>query len=221
MNAPNADSHWEGPALEDWAPWSPAQVAAVLQHSTPTWCVVGGWAIDLWLGRRTRDHSDIEIAAPRNDFGSLRRALEPRYRLYAAGAGETSALGIDEEFPSSRHQCWVADPASGKWRLDLMLEPGDSRRWVFRRDERIQQPRSRMIDRSGGIPFLRPEGVLLYKARSPRAKDQADLEACLPGLPPASRSWLAASLSMTHPGHRWLELLQPEARPTVNQGNAE
>lgn len=184
------------------------QVATILKGSTPTWCVVGGWAIDLWLGRYTRDHGDIEIAAPRNDFVSLRRALEPRYQLYAVGNGETSALDIDDLFPSSQHQCWVADPTSGKWRLDLMLEPGDSRTWVFRRDERIQESRDRMIDRDGNIPFLRPEGVLLYKAKSHRAKDQADLEACLPSLPPESRSWLATSLSMVHPDHRWLNLLQ-------------
>lgn len=208
MNTSNAEAHWEGPALEAWEPWSPAQVATALKDSTPSWCIVGGWAIDLWLGRNTRAHGDVEIAAPRNDFVSLRRAFEPRYQLYAAGDGETLALDIDEILPSSRHQCWIADPDSGNWYLDLMLEPGDSETWVFRRDERIQESRDRMIDRDGDIPFLRPEGVLLYKAKSPRAKDQADLESCLPSLPPESRLWLAASISMIYPDHHWLDLLQ-------------
>ena len=208
LNTPNTETHWEGPALDAWEPWSPAQVATILKDSNPTWCIVGGWAIDLWLGRNTRAHADIEISAPRDDFFDLRRALEPRYQLYAAGNGETSALGIDEAFPSSRHQCWIADPGSGKWHLDLMLEPGDSQTWVFRRDHRIIESRDRMIDRDGDIPFLRPEGVLLYKADSPRAKDQADLEACLPSLTPESRAWLATSLSMIHPDHPWLDPLQ-------------
>ncbi len=208
MTTPNAETHWEGPALRAWKPWSPAQVATFLRASTPTWSIVGGWAIDLWLGRDTRAHGDIEIAAPRNEFARIRKALEPRYQLYAAGDGETLALDIDEALPSSRHQCWVADPASGNWCLDLMLEPGDAQTWVFRRDERIQESRDRMIDRGGDIPFLKPEGVLLYKAKAPRAKDQADLEACLPTLPSESRSWLAASLSIAYPDHHWLDLLQ-------------
>jgi hypothetical protein len=207
LNTRDAEAHWEGPDLAAWEPWSPAQVTEMLQASTPTWAVVGGWAIDLWLGRESRSHGDIEIAAPRCDFVHFRGFFEPRYQLYAAGDGETFALDVDETIPSSKFQCWIADPDSGTWRLDLMLEPGDSQTWVFRRDERIQESRERMIGREGGIPFLKPEGVLLYKAKAARGKDQADLEACLPHLSPDARSWLAASLSLIHPEHHWLEVL--------------
>ena len=31
------------------------------------WFFAGGWAIDLFLGKETRKHSDIEIAILRND----------------------------------------------------------------------------------------------------------------------------------------------------------
>ena len=207
MNTTDADMHWEGPDLSAWEPWTPAQVTKMLRVSSSAWCIVGGWAIELWLGREVRPHGDIEIAAPRCDFVNLRRVFEPRYQLYAAGDGETFALKVDQMIPSSRHQCWIADPSCGSWRLDLMLEPGDPETWVFRRDKRIREPRERMIGRRGGIPFLKPEGVLLYKAKAMRGKDQADFEACLPHLSPAARSWLADSLSLIHPEHPWLEVL--------------
>src|SRR5262245_45368546 len=69
MNTPKGVKHWEGPGLDAWHPWTPAQVAAELTGVNVPWCVVGGWAIDLWLGERTRDHEDIEIAVPRYSFG--------------------------------------------------------------------------------------------------------------------------------------------------------
>lgn len=39
------------------------------------WFVAGGWAIDLFLDRVTREHSDIEIAVLREDQLALQRHL--------------------------------------------------------------------------------------------------------------------------------------------------
>ena len=59
-----------------------------------------------------------------------------------------------------------------------------------------------------GIPYGRPEIVLLFKARhSDRPKDEADFAAVLPRLGPARRRWLADALELVHPGHPWLERL--------------
>jgi Aminoglycoside-2''-adenylyltransferase len=35
------------------------------------WCIVGGWAIDLWLEEHTRPHEDIEISVLREDLGQF------------------------------------------------------------------------------------------------------------------------------------------------------
>jgi len=32
------------------------------------WCVAGGWAIDMFLGKQTRPHEDMEIVVLRRDF---------------------------------------------------------------------------------------------------------------------------------------------------------
>jgi hypothetical protein len=69
---------WDGPPLEAWRPWSPADAARVLAGCAAPWCVVGGWAIDLAAGRQTRRHEDLEIAVARGDFAPIRAHLEAR-----------------------------------------------------------------------------------------------------------------------------------------------
>jgi hypothetical protein len=59
-----------------------------------------------------------------------------------------------------------------------------------------------------GIPYLRPEGVLLYKAKAARPKDQADFRACSPLMEPAARMWLKDALAQAHPDHAWLDELE-------------
>jgi hypothetical protein len=65
-----------------------------------------------------------------------------------------------------------------------------------------------MIATSGdGIPYLRPEGVLLYKAKAPRAKDDADFRASLDLMSPGARQWLHDALRHAYPGHHWIDAL--------------
>lgn len=61
-------AHWDGPRIDAWRPWTPEQTSSHLAGVGVPWCVVGGWAIDLWLGVQTRPHEDTEIAVSREDF---------------------------------------------------------------------------------------------------------------------------------------------------------
>ena len=201
--------HWDGPPLEAWEAWTPPKVAQLLANIDAPWCVVGGWAIDLYLGRETREHEDIEIAVPRGFFPALRRRLEGSFALHAVGDGEVRRLAPATAYPADRHQCWLLDEAANKWRLDIMQEPGDAELWVCRRDERLSQPRARIQALStDGIPYLAPEAVLLFKAKYKRPKDEADFANCLPVLSADARHWLAEGLALVHPGHAWIEALR-------------
>jgi hypothetical protein len=203
----NEVTHWDGPGLDAWEPWSPEEAAAELKGVDAAWAVVGGWAIDLFLGRKTRTHDDLEIAIPRSAFDAMRRHLSG-YRLHVVGDGEVRRLGAVAPFPQDKHQCWVLDEEAGKWRVDIMSEPGDASIWRFRRDERINAPREWMIARSeSGIPFLVPEAVLLFKAKNNRPKDEDDFANCLPELTQGARDWLRNALQRVHPEHVWLERL--------------
>ena len=106
----------------------------------------------------------------------------------------------------------MREPATGRWRLDVFREPAADGEWVCRRDERIRLPYDELIARTGdGIPYARPEVVLLFKAKAARPQDDGDFAAVLPRLAPDRRRWLAEALDLVHPGHRWLAALR--ARP--------
>ena len=193
------------PGPEEWAPWTPSEAVAELSRLDAPWHVAAGWAIDLWLGRQTREHFDLEIAVPSSAFAQVREALGG-YELFPAEDGriepvtEHSALG---------RQYRVLDGSLGKWRLDIFLEPGDEETWVYRRDPRVQAPRAEITARtSWGIPYLLPQAVLLFKAKAVRAKDDQDFDLCAPLLDPAARVWLRDALGTAHPGHAWLGRLQ-------------
>lgn len=69
----------------------------------------------------------------------------------------------------------------------------------------IRLPYSEIIRRTpGGIPYLAPELVLLFKAKHARPKDQSDFDQTIPHMTPAQRAILAGLLARAHPGHRWL-----------------
>lgn len=40
------------------------------------WCIAGGWAIDLYLGKEIRTHGDIEILVFREDQKILKNYLK-------------------------------------------------------------------------------------------------------------------------------------------------
>jgi len=52
---------------------------------------------------------------------------------------------------------------------------------------------------------VQPEVVLLFKAGSPRPKDERDFELALPSLDERRRGWLHDALNLVHPGHPWLD----------------
>ena len=203
---PTLNNAWSSVA---WCPWTPEQTFSQLAGVEVPWCIVGGWAIDLWLGKQTRVHGDIEIAISRNGFAAIRDHLAA-FKFHVVGDDEVHGLPADGMPPRDCHQTWVLDESADAWRIDVMLEPGDEHTWVFRRDTRIKAPRKRMMDSRYSIPFLKPEGVLLYKAKAHRDKDEADFTACLARMPADSRAWLSSSLDVVHCGHPWIERLAPD-----------
>ena len=200
------------PDLALWDAWRPEYVAALLEGVEAPWYVAAGWAIDLYLGEERRAHDDLEIAVPRVRFPEIGERLSG-FELFIPDSDLTDP-GLVWPFvqaPSAlagHHQTWVREPESLRWRLDVFREPSDGDVWICRRDERIRLPYVDVIERTDrGIPFARPELVLLFKAKHVRPKDEADFEAVLPRLGPDRRRWLAAALRLVHPGHPWSDRL--------------
>jgi hypothetical protein len=198
------------PDLTLWDAWRPEQVAALLEGVRSPWYVAAGWAIELFLGEERREHEDLEIAVPRERFGRIAERLS-EFELFIPD-GDLTDAGIVwpiAQAPAAldgHHQTWVRERATGRWRLDIFREPSDGETWICRRDDRIKLPFVDVIEwTNDGIPYGRPEIVLLFKAKhSDRPKDEADFTAALPKLDQLRRGWLGDALRLVHPGHPWL-----------------
>lgn len=192
------------PGLEAWEAWHPREAAAQLAGVAAPWHVAGGWALDLWHGERTRQHEDLEIAVPRPEFGAVRERLTERYSLFVTGSAGVHPLPDGEPLPADTHQVWVAEPEIPAWRVDMFIDPGTAQTWICNRDERITAPYEEITAVTGdGIRYLRPEAVLLFKAKWQRDKDERDFALAAPALSPEARTWLRDALALVHPGHPW------------------
>ena len=196
------------PGDEAWRPWSPRELADLLAGVSSPWCIVGGWALDLWHGRRTRDHHDIEIAVPDGWLPEVRSALAA-YELFSLRDGTLVHVTNGVEAPFHHHQRRILDPLTREWRTDIFLEPGDDCIWMYRRNQWLSLSRDLTVEQTAdGIPFLRPEVVLLYKAKATREKDELDFATTLPTLDDEAKQRLCGWLERAHPGHAWIGRLQ-------------
>ncbi len=165
--------------------------------------MAAGWPLDLFRGRQTRTHGDIEIAIPAGSFAEVRSRF-PGMAFDAAGCGLIWEDATSDQV-AAIYQTWLRDPATGNYVLDVFREPHDGDTWICRRDESIRFLYGEIIHHTkDGIPYLAPELVLLFKAKHVRPKDQADFDATIPLLTPAQRETLTELLARAHPGHRWL-----------------
>ena len=192
--------------LAHWDAWSPSELERRLVGVTATWYIIAGWALDLFHGRQTRKHEDLEIGVAAEDFASIREALADFEFLVV---GEGRALPLTEHTLAAHRQTWVREPATGAWRLDVIREPWDGDTWVYERDPRITRTAPELVARTGdGIPYMQPEVVLLFKANAMRPKDEDDFAFVLPQLDESRRSWLVEVLELAHPGHPWIDALR-------------
>ncbi len=188
--------------MNESAPTDPAAVAALMAGFPVPWAIAGGWAIDLFLGRETRPHADVDVALFRADQAAPRAHL-PGWSFRKVSGGAFAEWEDGEWLSAPLHEIHARSP-SGET-LEFLLNERDGGDWVFRRDARVRCRADRVIVMSEmGIPHLCPAVVLLYKAKAPRPADEQDFEAVRAALSAAQREWLRAALATVHPDHPWM-----------------
>lgn len=193
-------------------PFAPVwQSVAPLAALPCPWFVAGGWAIDLYLGRVTRAHGDVDVAIYRQDQSAVHAFLTTDGWdvsrvvdgcLIPWMPNERLALPVHEVHATAR---------DGDRRLELLLNEGDGAMWRFRKAPAVVRARSVAERRTpDGLPYFAPELPLLYKAlgATRRATDDDDFAAVLPALSGEARTWLADSLRGLAPQHSWLAALE-------------
>lgn len=169
------------------------------------WGVTAGWALELFVGQPWREHEDLEIAVAGTRIAEVRVALGGLELWVPAGGGALLPFG---EMRTASLQTWGLDRAAEAWRVDVFREPSDGDDWVCRRDDSIRVAWPDLLEQTPDrIPFVRPDVVLLFKAKNVRPKDQEDFDVVAPRLGRGRRAWLRAALERVHPGHAWLDRL--------------
>lgn len=191
----------------DFADFQPALHAATIMNAFERpWCISGGWAIDLWLGRLTRAHARVEVAIFREDQIAVRDFLGRRWRFFVDVPG-----GTPRPWPDDRQMLMLPLRAilavpqgrqSGG--LNIALHECDAVDWVYPGDARIRWPRDQWMLRGAfGVPVLSPHLALLLKSGGARAQDQLDFHSSLPDLAPELKQWLAWAIGLVRPDHPW------------------
>ena len=188
----------------------PEQVAAtigpVMDGFGAPWCVAGGWALDLWLARRTRVHADVEVAVFRQDQALLHTHF-PCWAFIARVDGRSEPWHPGDTLSLPVHEIHARSP--DEQTLEFLLNERDDMNWSFRRDVRIvRRLEEAIVSTEYGVDVLAPEIILLFKAKSPRDKDEADFHAALAALSHQQRLWLRSALLVCDPQHRWLDALR-------------
>jgi hypothetical protein len=191
-------------------------VARQMEQLPHPWFVCGGWAIDLFLNRVTRNHGDREIGIVRRDQFALQEHFKDR-ALFKADESQWHPWPTGERLELPIHQIMVraaGRPApEGHYEsraddFEIFLNEAQDQMWWSRRDRRIERPIQTIAMRSAvGIPILAPEIQLLYKAKHTRPKDEQDFANVREWLDSQRRQWLRDALKLVHPDHVWLSQL--------------
>jgi hypothetical protein len=197
-----------------WRAEEPANARHIMSAVDRPWWIAGGWAIDLFLGSRTRAHKDLDVGVRRIDAARIIAAL-PGWEFYEAKEGLRSRLIPGAEPRSSVNSLWGRRIGEPYWSLELMLDDSEGADWVFRREPSIRRPLSgALLAAPDGLPYLSPEILLLYKARDLRPEDRCDFDNAAPRLKRAARDWLRNCLSRLYPQHPWIQpLAETSSRP--------
>ena len=183
------------------------------------WALCGGWAIDAWLGRHTRDHGDVDIAVFNQDRRALRDHLagwqlvahDPHVSDDTSEPWDGRALGLPghlhgrldagEGLPDR-----VDAPTQQGFSLDIQLNDRSGDDWILSEQPSISLPLGKAVQRAPwGLPTVVPEVLLFFKALDLRRRDKLDFAAVLPELTQEQRDWLRNALAVV--GHPWLAQL--------------
>ncbi|MGH2610300.1 MAG: nucleotidyltransferase domain-containing protein, partial [Tepidiformaceae bacterium] len=195
-----------------------AVLATVMEMFSAPWALCGGWAIDAWLGRETREHGDVDLCVFVQDQRALFEHLSG-WQLLAHDATWTPKEN-DEWWdgrallnqPSHIHgrppdrsgpvpADGIATIEDGFW-LDIQIADRSRNDWLISRDPLISMPlREAVATSPWGLPTVVPEVLLAFKARDLRRRDRLDFEALLPRLDQQQRDWLRDAISLM--GHPW------------------
>ena len=166
------------------------RVADLMSGFGRPWALCGGWGVDAWLGRQTREHLDVDLSILEEDQAALHSFLDSGWLLNGHDPHDDDSTqpwdGHRLELPAHIH-------ARGHGlNLDVQLNHRRADELVLRDAPRLALPMTRAVGRSDwGLPVLSPQVILFFKSSGEvRPHDAADTALLRGKLSSESRAWL-------------------------------
>lgn len=192
----------EPPADAMWDPLAPEAIDELLRDAPGRWWLSGGAALDRVRGAALRERENVDISTIPTSVAAVVAALPSSYSVWASNDdGLLPWADLSEE--DDPQPLRVFDDERGLWVLQINVEDGAERAWVYKRDPRLQLPWDAAVVDVGGIPTGAPEVQLVWKALRPRPEDDADKDAVLPLLSDEARAWWERAILTIHPHSSW------------------
>ena len=195
----------------------------------------GGHALDIYLGRTTRPHGDIDISAWWEDRDAIIAFMWSQGWSAYEGSGNGTVHLIDdlsEQMYIHPNLFFVRDGCSFfhiehkenqifKCEIDhveqknldfieFLFNQCSSTEFIYRRNHAIRRSLDKAVLHRDNIPYLSPALVLLYKSTDlTRKENRLDFDMALPSLCRESKEWLENALTTAFPdGHDWIARLK-------------
>lgn len=207
-----------------------AHVAEVMATFSSDWILCGGWAVDAWLGRITREHGDLDITVFEDAEPALFKHFAGWQMVPHDGAladSDANAQWTGRKLVTPAHLHCRGPEHSGDipqtgallaeqgWSLEIVINERAHGEWVLHDSPRVTIPLDRCAARSPwGLPAALPEVLLFFKGTAYagtrhylRQRDHVDFERLFPTLTAEQRLWLSSSIATVDSDHPWLGVL--------------
>lgn len=97
---------------------------AVLGGMKAPWWIAGGHAIDLFVGRKLRDHEDLDVGVPRRDQLAVRahlRGWDLRSSRYPSDPFDRRPWKHGKWVDGRDRNVWCRPKPESPWKMEIML----------------------------------------------------------------------------------------------------
>ncbi|WP_081841469.1 nucleotidyltransferase domain-containing protein [Alicyclobacillus macrosporangiidus] len=184
-------------------------VADVMDKFQYPWLIGGGWAIDLALGKVTREHEDVDICVFREHTQAVLDHFSD-WDVKVAVPGE-HRLEVCRHVQDTLPPRFGLHIRKGHQFIEVLLtdKTADEVTVIFRRDPSIRMPLSEFVRVDNrGRKYVAREWQLLFKSKEGRDKDHRDFQTYAPHCTESQRYWLLSALKKHNPRSEWISLLE-------------
>lgn len=181
----------------------PHEIQRIIASTPVRWWLVGGAALDHWLGRKIRPRAVTDISTLPAGLVPLVDSLEGGYSAWATLDDGTLIPFEEVSHPQALDRVLIRNTSNELWAMQVHVEDGNDETWQYRRDGRLQLPWERAVLDIDGIPTGAPEVQLVWKALRPRPEDDVDKDAVVAKLSDDARAWYERAILSIHPHSSW------------------